>query len=52
MFGPVATQNAAMIEAVIAIAGRPCTRFMASAVSPAPIVPTWNAVSRPMRVSA
>ena len=52
MFGPVATQNAAMIAATIVIAASPSTRFIAAANTPAPIVPIWNAVSRPMRVSA
>ena len=52
MFGPVATQNAAMIAATIVIAASPSTRFIAAAATPAPIVPIWNAVNRPMRVSA
>ncbi len=52
MFGPVATQNPAMITATIVIAASPSTWFIATAAAPAPTVPIWNAVRRPMRVSA
>ena len=53
MFGPVATQNAAMIAATIVIAASPSHQVhRGGGNTPAPTVPIWNAVSRPMRVSA
>ena len=52
MLGPVATMNAAIANAIAAIAVTPLTRLISAAHTAAPSVPICRAVSRPIFVSA